>query len=495
MANHGHYIERNGTIRAAGLPSFGPDRMTPKDCLIIAHPAEIIRSRIEEKCRRSREKPYGRLQPFIPDSKIDDVLNSEAQKTRLAAFKEQFLEDMYSKYTKTAQIRPTHSKPDDVTNLSRTFGRANPPAETLYNTVLPRKSVDQVNREYSDFHRGHIVSHNHYFPSEQINRRYTKPFNRSGIYGIYRGAENSGATMKKCLMQGDEHLTVVTKPWMDYVELTKSPLGKKFEKYLDAVPDMPFGHRPRTDKCSIKMLLKDINPCEEDNTLATALSYLLRLRESLHKRNDFYMMDLIALLERIDKEHTGHMPLSQILETMYKLHIRVDKEKIRTMLSHFRKIIDEGCATERVNYDHFCRLLSVQHPLPDGGSIATVPANMYNKETTYTGLCNDRFKDVPVGIVDTWPCWTPYQKDDFKTHVKEIIEPDLPIKIGVRPSDFTCPRKKDELERIFEKIIKNEEFESIWQSLMAEKKGQDLGEMASVAEFRDKMLNKKVNTT
>jgi len=174
MANKGHFIERNGTTRAAGLPSFGPEELTSKDCLIIAHPADEIRSRIEAECKRNRSLPIGKLQPFIPDGSIGDALSSESQKTRFTTFKEKFLEDMYCKSGKVAQIVPTHSKPDDVTNWSRTFGHANPPADTLYSTIMPEKSADQVNREYGEFHRGHIVSNNHYFPSEQAHSHSVK---------------------------------------------------------------------------------------------------------------------------------------------------------------------------------------------------------------------------------------------------------------------------------------------------------------------------------
>ncbi|XP_016983460.1 uncharacterized protein LOC108047672 isoform X2 [Drosophila rhopaloa] len=433
MANKGHFIERNGNQRAAGLPSFGPEKLTPKDCLIIANPAEKILSLIEGECRRQRAQPVGKPQPHLPDSKISEVLNSESQKTRFTVFKEKFLEDMYGKSGKTAEIMPTHSKPNDVTNLSRTFGRANPPSKSLYSTVMPDKSAEQVNREYGEFHRGHIVSNNHYFPSEQVNRRY-----------------------------------------------------------LDKVPDLNFGERRRMDKCSIKMLLEDIRPCEQDDTLVTALSYLNRLRESLHKRNDFYMMDLIATLERIDKEHTGHMPLSQILHTMCRLHIRVDGAKIRTMLSHFRKIIDEGCATERVNYDHFCRLLSVQQPLPDVGLIGIIPDNMYNKETTYGSLCNDRMKNIPEALAFNWPNWSPHHRDEVDTHVKDILEPELATKMGVMPSDFICPRNKEQMERIFEKILSKDEFADIWQRLMVDNGNQDQEHMASVTQFRAEMLKKRV---
>jgi len=80
---------------------------------------------------------------------------------------------MFSKKPALGEVKATQSKPDSVTNLSRTFGRTcvPEPEDSLYCVVLPPKSVEQVNREFAEFHDKHIVSHNHYFPSEQINRR------------------------------------------------------------------------------------------------------------------------------------------------------------------------------------------------------------------------------------------------------------------------------------------------------------------------------------
>ncbi|XP_017059442.1 EF-hand domain-containing family member B [Drosophila ficusphila] len=483
MANRGHFIERNGTNRAAGLPSSDPNgpEMSCKECLIIAHPEDFIRSHIERNCRKNKPPPFGKLPPFNLESTIADVLDSESDKTRLTTFKEKFREDLYCKNAKLAEVKPTHSKPNHVTNWSQTFGRANPESESLYSTIMPKKSVDQVNREYSEFHEGHIISNNHYFPSEQINRRYTKPFDRSGVFGIRFGADNLGTTMKKCLMQGDEHLTVVSKPWQDYMKRTKGPLGKKFEKYLDKVPDLTFGQREK-DKCGVKMLMENTTPCEEDDTLVNALSYLNRLRENLHKRTDFYMMDLIAVFERIDKKQTGHMPLSQILETMHKLHIRVEEAKIRTMLSHFRMFTDEGCSTELVNYDHFCRLLSAQQPLPNVGCIGKVLDNMYNKDTTYRTLCKDLEKGKSERAI-----WDRFEDN---MHVKDLIQPEVATKIGLKPSDISCLRNRDQMERIFEKVVSKEEFERIWQRLMGENKEQDQKVMASVAQFRAEVLKK-----
>ncbi|KAH8357646.1 hypothetical protein KR200_007631 [Drosophila serrata] len=476
MPKKGPSVEENSNQRAAGLPSFGPDRQNFKELLVSTDPLEIIHSKIEEECRRNRPEPIGKRTPCLPDISVGDLLTIEEN---LSTFKQKFLEEKHSKSAKVGEIMPTQSIPNYVNNLSQTFGQVKTPSESLYTTIMPLKSDEQVNREYAEFHRGYIVSHNHFFPSEQINRGYIKPFERYETFGIKQGCEPNGFTMKKCMAQSDEHLTVVNKAWMDYAQRTRAPLGKKYGKYLDKVPDITFGVCIRGN-CLKKMQL------QKDDSLVNAISYLLELRHSLQKRNDFYMIDLISKLEKIDKENIGHMPLLLILETMFKLHIRLNVAKIRRALSHFRMIIDEGCATENVNYHDFCRLLSVQETLPPVGNIGVAPKIMYNKETTYRLFTSDLLKKPVEG-----PTYKKPSQNLDDVQLSEILFPSFSIQIGLGNSDFNCPRDKAQMERIFGNIISTEEFETIWECLMAEQKeakGQD--GLASVSQFRAKMEKK-----
>jgi len=103
------------------------------------------------------------------------------------------------------------------------------------------------------------------------------------------------------------------------------------------------------------------------------------------------MHELKSLLERSDKDKTGYLSLIQIMEILACFHIRLDFEKIRVALSHFQMIRDEGCATERVNYVDFFRLLSINEPLPKTGSMSNV-SDSCSMETTYRLLCDDRNK-------------------------------------------------------------------------------------------------------
>jgi len=142
--------------------------------MIISHPEEVAEQLIRAECKRLRLKSAGQLwpeSPCLPGISVPDLLSIEKSKSRFTVFKEKFSEDMYLKQAKLAEAKPTHSKPDSVTNWSRTFGRETKAKERLYDLVLPPKKAEQVNQEYGEFHDKYVVSHNHYFPSEQINRK------------------------------------------------------------------------------------------------------------------------------------------------------------------------------------------------------------------------------------------------------------------------------------------------------------------------------------
>lgn len=175
MANIGRYIERNPGIRAAGLTSTVQFNGA-KDCLFVVSLEEEAEDRIRALCRRSRPKPAKRT-PKLPTHQIGDILNNE-NPGLFAELQNKFRENMFHKKPGLGEARETNSKPSYVTNLSHTFGKITQSNcnDSLYSIVLPPKSAEQVNREYGEYHDKHIISHNHYFPAEQINRRSVEHF-------------------------------------------------------------------------------------------------------------------------------------------------------------------------------------------------------------------------------------------------------------------------------------------------------------------------------
>ncbi|KAH8260946.1 hypothetical protein KR044_001072 [Drosophila immigrans] len=487
MANIGRYKDRNADMRAAGVSSAMDSENTTGNCMAILHPEEVAEQLIRGECKRLKLKNAGQLwpqTPCLPGVTVPELMAIETSKSRFTVFKEKFSEDMYQKQAKLAEAKPTGSKPDSVTNWNRTFGRETRAKERLYDLVLPPKKPEQVNQEYGAFHDKYIISHNHYFPSEQINRKYAQPFDRQDTFGEGTRGDTSGQSAKRCMQQCSGHVIIISKEQMDFIDRTYSRLGKKFKKYPVAVPQyMTYGTPTHVPDCDCKMLVEDIAPCKRDKQLVDALGHLNMWRHKLQKRADFQMFDLISQLEHSDKKQTRHLPAQKIFEVMHKMHLYIDVHKMRITLSLFHLLIDEGCATERVNYDDFCRLINIQHSLPTMGNIFTMPANIYNKDTTYRTLCSDLSKE-PVKAPPMRQL-RPKQLDDDSTHVKDLLSPDISTLYGLAPSDFQLRRPRDQLEKIFKDIVSTEDFETIWQQLTQSNKEQN-GHV-SVQQFRDAM--------
>ncbi|XP_062135842.1 EF-hand domain-containing family member B [Drosophila sulfurigaster albostrigata] len=489
MANVGRFKDRNADMRAAGVSSAVDTENTTGNCLIVMHPEEVAEQLIRAECKRLKLKNGGQLfpeTPCLPTVSVPELLAIEKSKSRFTVFKEKFSEDMYLRQAKLAEAKPTGSKPDSVTNWSRTFGRETTAKERLYDLVLPPKKPEQVNQEYGQFHDKYIVSHNHYFPAEQINRKYKQPFDRQDTFGEATRGDTSGQSAKRCMQQCSGHVIIISKEQMDFIDRTYSRLGKKFKKYPAPVPQyITYGTPTHVPDCDCKMLVEDIAPCKSDKHLVDALGHLNMWRHKLQKRADFHMFDLISVLEHSDKTQTRELPAQKIFEVMHKMHLYIDIHKMRVILSLFHMLIDEGCTTERVNYDDFCRLLNIQHPLPTMGNIFTMPPNVYNKDTTYRLLCSDLSKE-PIKAAPMRPR-RPKQLDDDGTHVKDLLSPDISTLYGLAPSDFQFLRPRDQLQLIFKDIVNTEDFESIWQQL-TQAHNEQHGQF-SVQQFRDVMDN------
>lgn len=248
-------------------------------------------------------------------------------------------------------------------------------------------------------------------------------------------------------------------------------------------PYMTYGTATPFPDCDCKMLIEDISPCQGNKPLLDALGHLNMWRRKLQKHATFQMFDLISVLEHSDKEQTRHLPPKRIFEVMFRMHLYIDIYKMRTALGHFRMIIDEGCPTERVNYDDFCHLLNIQNPLPPMGNISITPQNIDNKDTTYRLLCADLNKE---------PNKFPYARkidpkkiDTDTTHVKDLIQPEVAILFGLAPSDYQLLRPREQLEVIFKDIVNAENFEKIWQNVV--QAHSDQNNMVSVDQFREVM--------
>lgn len=173
MANKGKYVDRNPTIRSAGVILEPND--TVGNTLKIYSPEEIAANIMLLKCKKQtqelQENSSLGYSPFLPNETLKDLLSPELKKSRFVAFREKFAEDMFFKKPVLGKVLQVHSKPEDYTNESFVYGNRKPKSEKAYELVLPKKTAEQVNREYMNWHDKYVVSHRHYLPSERIKRK------------------------------------------------------------------------------------------------------------------------------------------------------------------------------------------------------------------------------------------------------------------------------------------------------------------------------------
>lgn len=172
MSNCGKYVDRNPTLRAAGKCFASKEKA--EDALQIFSTEEAAENILLTKCRLSNKKVNNDVLPFqryIPEENIKELLSPELKKSRFVVFREKFAENMYFKKAELGKVFPLDSKPQNITNDNTTFGDSTMRSESLYDLILPRKSPDEVNRDYIRWHEKYIISHGHYLPSEQISRQ------------------------------------------------------------------------------------------------------------------------------------------------------------------------------------------------------------------------------------------------------------------------------------------------------------------------------------
>ncbi|CAD6999054.1 unnamed protein product [Ceratitis capitata] len=483
MSNSGKFVDRNPTLRAAGKSFISKDKA--EDALKMYSTEEAAENVMLTKCLLKNKKSRADLLPFeryIPEENIKELLSPELKKSRFVVFREKFAENMYFKKSELGKVFPLDSKPENITNDNTTFGDFTKRSESLYDLILPPKSPEEVNREYVNWHEKYIISHNHYLPAEQIRRHYTKPFDKQNHFGIIYDVDFNGKYVKKAMEQCD-NLIVISKAQKEYLERTLGRLGcsiTRENRYI--TPDMSFGAPTGADECDVKTLMQLQNQCERSSPLITALGHLNKVRQRLFERKNFHMQDLKLALEKQDIKKTGLLTLSQLFEILRQEGVYCNSDKITIALRHFKLIENEGLPTEGVKYEELWKLIHVQYPIPKIGNISKMPPNIYNKKTTYRLLCQDRTKpaieSIPLKRFDP-------EKSSEPTTVKDVISPDIPMHFGLGPSDFAKLRPKEELRRIFKRLLDEEKFDMVWDA--THNKLKRANELMSVDEIHEAM--------
>ncbi|XP_065358705.1 EF-hand domain-containing family member B-like [Calliphora vicina] len=480
MSNEGKYIDRNPDIQTAGKLLLSQE--TVGDTLKICSTEEAAFNIMNLKCQKQRQQSQANTSlgysQFLPTESLKELLSPESKKSRFVAFREKFSEDMFFKKPELGQAFPLQSKPQEFTNENFTYGLKNDKSERAYDLICPDKTPEEVKRDFLKWHDKYLISHKHYLPSERINRNYNPHFNPHAVFGLSNNVDKTGIMVKKCLQQCDR-MVAINKAQKLFQDRTAGQLGERIDRYnLNLDPHLTFGIQTKNrSKCDVRTLIENVEPCAKNTKIIEAISYINKLRRLLFNRTDFHMNDLKLLLNKYDEKETGFIAFQSIMKTLRTLRIHANEEKIRLAITHFEMMKDDNEASELVDLKEFWKMLHIQYPLPRKSVLSKELKRDEDKQTTYRLLCSDRQTTVPLE-----PVSHKQNNDDDRTRASDLITPDIPMHYGLVPSDFEVLRPKEELKRIFKRLLP-QNFEQVWQFAWAKKCGEATCQM-SVNEFR-----------
>uniref|UniRef100_A0A1A9W0N5 EF-hand domain-containing protein n=1 Tax=Glossina brevipalpis TaxID=37001 RepID=A0A1A9W0N5_9MUSC len=489
MAYKGKYVDRNPNMLAAGKIQESDGAVG--DFLKIHSTEEEAENIMKFKCKEKMDEIKWKaclcFPPYMPQESVHELLSPEMKKSRFVSFREKFLERMFFRKPELATSFPVHSKPDDYTNESTTYGKKMNRSESLYDVVLPKKTAADVNRDYIKWHDKYVLSHKHYLPSEKTNRHYNHNFKKGATFGRAQNVDVTGERMRK-LLQPSKRLVVINGVQKKYLDRTHPNIGEIAHRVgLNLDFNNTMGKRTTPDLCTVRDLVEDIKVCNRDLHVYTAIAHVHQLRRYLFHRRHFHMYDLKSLLQKYDEDQTGYVSFQQVLNAMHILQIRPNADQLRIAVSHYKLLIDEGSVNERLNVEQFWKMLHIQHPLPNVESAEPIPENLYHKETVYRIMCKDREKQPDPQLFSP-----PHkQSDEDRTRAGDLISPEIPLMFGLAPSDFEVRRPKEELRRIFKRLLADN-FNAIWELARVKQNGDDDCKI-SVNDLRETM-NEQTST-
>lgn len=173
MSNKGKFIDRSPGTRAAGkvveLDESVEENL--KIFPLVEQAENIMKRKCREELQQKRRDGKLGFRQNIPTETVPELMTPELKKSRFLVFREKFMEGMFFPKVELGKAFNVGSKPPHFTNTSTTYGKKIERSEGCYELIFPKKTAEQVNREFIDWHEKKIISHNHYLPAEQINRK------------------------------------------------------------------------------------------------------------------------------------------------------------------------------------------------------------------------------------------------------------------------------------------------------------------------------------
>ncbi|GLV38607.1 uncharacterized protein CBL_05606 [Carabus blaptoides fortunei] len=488
MAYKKHVLERSPYICAAGKLFDYTENVA--ECLKYYSLEDKVNALKHEANICDKKSPFNYKQPTIKNSRNSGVCTNmrtilqQPVKTRFQALISDLKETTYQSYWDKLEgkAKDTIGKlPVNIDPYSTTFGKKVVSDITAKELVSPSKSYDQVFNESEQGHELYKKSHNDYYVSERVNRKYGKSFNPNRVFGETTAYDPRGIWAKCCLnLENKENVTVASKIQTD-LQARKIPKLGESHAPNNNEECMCEGHvfgKVEKNSFSISEALSadDSLACHKD--MKMYLSHINSLRLDLKKRynnNLFSFSNFVASLRYYDKNKTGFIPLTTAYEvcTCYKIYFN---KQIMESFFNVLEIVKEN----NIDYVRFVELLNWKVYFPEIRRNCPLEKKYYY-DTSYNAAINDykvidnskmdpagipsTRNDVPVPMVPNTGCKADLDNLGMDTDAATIINPSIYTSYGLTFFDFFQPRSKDEIRFIFENVgyeFNQESFDVLW---------------------------------
>ncbi|XP_041732463.1 EF-hand domain-containing family member B isoform X1 [Coregonus clupeaformis] len=194
------------------------------------------------------------------------------------------------------------------------FGVKSPKSAAAGAIINPPKSAEQVETEAQEGHQSYIHSHNAYFVSEHVDRKYKwSRYGKDGRFGIPTPHHNDGRSVSKslhwlCDTQKHNSAKFVSQRCDDFRERTQPQVGKVHDPIADTlkVPaSHTFGILMRPDDFGAGDLLHSTPPEEYQRGTDRQRTLVSAVRQHLKKVNFHHFNSLLQAFRHYDKKGQG----------------------------------------------------------------------------------------------------------------------------------------------------------------------------------------------
>ncbi|XP_037928277.1 uncharacterized protein LOC119662669 [Teleopsis dalmanni] len=468
---------KEGTVPLPPIPSYRPKK--PLVRINILEELENNKMPIIEKILERPCGDYSRRNLKLYYGSIDDVFNEEILKSHFTHFRENYYEKLYSRRPDVAETRVLDAKPEHINNYTTTFGKPST-IENAKDIIQPNEEYKDINIRYHSGHRDYLISHQKYFPSEQVNRHYTKPFNPKAIFGDATNVNKDGFLVKECLT--DKSVPFPTSKYSLYRSKRENPFVGKPRRGF-APLNRIYGIKTDFRESTVKSILEETDPSGKDLELSYAVQHVHSIRRFIFNKPHVTVIDIKQAVLENTNEEDYYIPLDVLISITKRFRIPICRIKTGMALSHFGYVqVRDG--VDYVFLFDYINFINAKQNFPTHRPVAVMTPNQHHVDTEYRDLCkglNEPIKEIKTA--------TKRHKvgDDHVDTVKELINRTPFSRVGLTPEIFTRLRPKPELENLFNNVIAQEVFEEMWGLCIERFKQKD--KLVSIGQVYDMKKN------